>query len=105
MPLNAICDLLGVPASKFWSWRKRGDNWIDGNGEPEEDSVYGEFVLATRKAFATYQRGCIRRLHTDGNKDWVRIMTILERRDRANWGRNDPQGGVEDDRNPDDRFL
>jgi len=103
LPLDGVCDYLGLPGITFFNWLRKGDAYLTGNGELKEYRMYGEFVRLLRKATAKYRLILVDRLH--GDEDWIRCMTILERRDRRNFSRKEPSGGGEESLNPDERFL
>jgi hypothetical protein len=105
LPLDSVCDYLGIAQSTATTWRHRGERYLAGGSEPEEDAIYGEFVLQTRRALARYKLKLVRELHDDENRNWVRPLAILERRDRDSFGRNEPAGGSEEDYDPNDEFL
>lgn len=105
LPFDGCCDYLGISNTTFHSWRRKGTRYIDGDCEPPEDEIFGRFVNAIKKAYANYRLARLDSMHGRGNQYWARDMTILERRDRHNFSRNDPQGGGESDFDPDETFL
>lgn len=104
LPTDACCDLLGIAPTTWYLWRAKGEKYINGDGEPAHYRKYGMFVAMLRKAMAEYRLGLNMKLHGDEG-DWVQAMTILERRDRRHFSRNEPQGGDEQEYQPDDRYL
>lgn len=105
-PLDLACDYVGISNGTFYNWKHLGETWID-EGQPEKDPnrVFGHFLIEARKALAFYRIKTIRHLHTSPSGTWQREMTILERRDRKNFGRQEIAGGDETSYNPDDRFV
>lgn len=101
--IDAVCDFLGVWSSTFWDWTKKGEKFLRGNCEPENHSIYGLFVQEMRRASAVYRFKLGKKLHN--SRDWIRAMTILERRDRKNFSRKAMPGGDETDYDPDEKFL
>jgi hypothetical protein len=104
LPADGVCDYLGINPATYYHWLAKGKLYEAGDEEPKEFAVYGKFVRAFRKATAAYRLKVTRGAHRDSNY-WVRDVTILERRDRKTWGKNEPPGGSEEERDPDDSFL
>jgi hypothetical protein len=108
LPGDGCCDYLGISRTAFHVWIDKGSRYLDGGLEPAEWKVYGYFVNRYRKALAAYRLTITDDLHgrelLEKNKGWVRAITLLERRDRRNYGRGEPQGGNIQDYSPDDRF-
>lgn len=106
VPLDAVCDLLYVPAGTFYRWKSKGELFLSGNFEPREDAIYGFFVQELKRSMGSYRSGLTLRLHSnDEDKNWFKFVAILERRDRRNWAREDPAGGADETLQPDERFL
>lgn len=103
MPFDAVCDLLGMSPDTFWTWKRKAEQFEVGNGEPKEYIAYAFFLAEVRKAFAEFRHRCIKKWKT--SRDWVKYCTMLERRDRRNFSKNDPMGGTDEDYDPDERFL
>lgn len=109
LPVNHACALLYITESTWYTWERRGRNALEGRPEssrPKDEALYSLFYQEIKKAQATYQ---LNKLRTSLNlrryaPNWARDLTILERRDRANWGRDTASGnrGVVA---PDERFL
>lgn len=112
-PFAVICDFLGLPYPTFWHWMNNGTSYLDLGAKHDPESkqnkdhkVFAEFVLGCRKALATYKMRVHKRLHLeDAPEEWRRDMTILERRERDTWAKDDPMGGTQDSYDPDERFL
>ena len=107
LPIDAACDYLGVATASLYHWVKQGKAYLDSEVTQriEEHAACADFVMALRRATAEYRLERVDRLHRSSGKTWIREMTILERRDRKNFGRRDPAGGDEERYDPDERFL
>jgi hypothetical protein len=114
--IKQICDLvrdgagfdvalnyLGIQTDRFWKWMRRGENYLRGNNQPPEHEVHGKFVLALRKAHAEFIMELTKGVRKD--KGWFRDLSLLERKDRKNWSRRDPQGGSLENYDPNEKFL
>lgn len=90
LPIAHTCALVGITEDTYYRWQKWGEKYLDGTG-PEEHEIYGRLSEGCKAAIAQWQLGKIRTsLNTEKYApNWVRDMTILERRDRAHWGRQD----------------
>lgn len=105
LPLDGACDYLGVGNGSFWSWLARGTRFLDGDGTPPEDALFGTFVQRLRRASAAYRYRLVVRLH-DGAPDlWRREMSILSRRDRKNFGKDTADTTPADAYDPAEQFL
>jgi hypothetical protein len=103
VPFDAICDFLGVSYTAFWKWFRSGSLYIEGNGQPLHHKLYGQFVLALRKASAVYRIESIKNMHT--RKDWFRFLYIMERRDPKTFGRQNALNQQSSETyDPDERF-
>lgn len=105
MPVDGVCDYLCISYQAFHNWRDKGEKYLLGDSQPREHALYGLFAMKLRRAMAKYRYKRIKKLHSGGPGIWVREMTILERRDRRNFSRDDPQGGNDQDWTPDERYL
>lgn len=106
-PFNVVCDYLGIPQSTFYNWQRKGRFY---NQSPEAEpkfKAYGDFEAAIRKAGAAYYLELVRRLHDPKNARWNREMSILERRDRANFAKFDVLGAAAEAEtlDPDERYA
>lgn len=114
--IKQICDLvrqgagfdvalnyLGLQTDRFWKWMRRGEDYLRGDLHPPEDEIFGKFVLELRKAHAEYIMELTRGTRKD--KGWFRDLSLLERKDRKNWSRRDPQGGSLENYDPNEKFL
>lgn len=105
LPIDAVCDYIGISTMVFLEWRRRGEIYSHQDEVPKEFELYVELWIRHRKAAASYRLTRQRRLNDKNNRDWVRDLAILERRDRANYGKNDPVGGTAENYEPDARFM
>ncbi len=105
-PPDAVSDFLGITTGCYWDWMRKGEQYINGDGEPQHYAIYAQFVRQFKKAFAEYRMSLVSSLHASRvDPQWYRHLAILERRDRKTWGRNDPQGGTESEYQADEKFL
>lgn len=108
LPVDGVCDYLGVASRVFWGWMKRGEIYLDGDGEPKQYAMCGKFILLLRKATAEYRLTLVDSLHSreaGRGQAWIRDMAILERRDRKNFSRETPAGGTMESFDPEEKFL
>lgn len=105
LPLDGCCDYLGISTTAFLEWRRKGELYGRQPKVPKEYRLYVRLWLKTRRAHAIYRLERQRRLNDPKNRDWVRDLAILERRDRLNYGKKEPEGGGMEDFDPDERFL
>lgn len=110
IPIDAVCDYFGIDHKTFYDWKNKGETYLKHMETPmsakDNWRPYAEFVLKIKEALATYRIGLTERLHQRGNKGWFRDLSILERRDRRNFGRREPFGGTMDNTPPpDEKFL
>ena len=81
---------------------------LEANEIPESENyeVYVIYIKEVERAIATFLEENIQGLRGDLSPKWIRNMTILERRDYLNWGR---QQTVNNDgkplADPDETFL
>lgn len=102
---EAACDYLSIPHSTFWMWKRKGDLYFEGGGDVQELELFGKFVQDIRKAYSTFLRETTLNLKLDDSKTWTKWCTILERRDRNNWGRSESANQHQEIYAPDERFL
>lgn len=103
LTFDCTWDLLGVQSTTAWKWKRQGEKFLNGDGQPPDWELFGEFVLRTRQAFAEYRAALSDNLHLPGVQ-WVQFISILERRDRVNYGRSSPMGGAETEYDADERY-
>lgn len=101
--LSATCDYLSISTNALYRWRRNGEIWLEGDGEPKEFERYGVFLLSLKKALAVALMELQDKLITS-DFGWVKFLAILERRDPMNFGKD--QGSPEDDVfDPTEEFL
>lgn len=111
LPIDAVCDYLTISRSAYYDWKEKGERFLDQSFtgrkvQYPEDETCAVFVQAVIKAKATWQRAILARSFQDRNKaTWIRDMTMLERRDRANWGRNETVSVIDAPPLPDEAYL
>lgn len=105
LPADGATDYLGITPSTYWSWVRKGELYLSGDQEPASHAIYAHFLMEFRRATAAYRLERLDEMHRGGNRQWFRELAIMERRDRLNFGRNEPSGGGATDYDPDDRFL
>lgn len=99
---DVALDYLGIQNTVFWKWMRKGEAYLRAGNMPEKHAKYGEFVIKLRQAHAELILE-----HTRGlsGKGWFKHMLVLERKDRKNWSRRDPQGGTIENYDPNEKFL
>jgi hypothetical protein len=104
-PIATVCDLVGISMDTWSRWKKWGEDYLK-TGKPTDHEMHGKFVVETRAAVARWKHKVITRsLDTESYKpSWARDMTMLERRDRDNWGSGNTRGQVQES-DPDMKFL
>jgi len=111
LPIDRTCDYLGISTASYYNWKDKGERYLnqlhDSKGpQYREDEDCAVFVQAVVRAKATWQLEILRRSFGDQNKaTWIRDMTMMERRDRPNWGRNESLIAVTSAPLPDDSYL
>ncbi len=105
MPIDSICDYMSIDGATFYDWVRKGESWIDGGQDEKPLEIYGVFVQQMRKESAAYRFTLVRRMGRPTNRNWRRELSILERRDRRNYGKQEQAGGTIDEYNPDEKFL
>ena len=111
LPIDRVCDYLSVSRAAFYQWKDKGERYLNeihtssGVAYPEDEDC-AVFVQAVVRAKAEWQLGILRRSFQEKNKaTWIRDMTMMERRDRANWGRSEVINTVASAPLPDDSYL
>lgn len=113
LPVNRTCDYMGINEQTYYNWKTRGEEYLRAVCEGKKpksksDEIYGLFVQAVVRAKATWQLEILRRsMQTDSPKSslWIRDMTLLERRDRGNWSRNETLHVDDSTILPDEAYL
>lgn len=93
--LSATCDFLGISTSSLYRWRRNGELYLEGDGEPKEFERYAIFLLSLKRALSIAMIELQDRLMTS-ELGWVKYLAMLERRDPQNFGR-DIGSNAEDD--------
>lgn len=111
LPPTTACALIGINYSTHVKWLQKGKmilQQLEEKEKPFEENfkLYVIYLKETEKAIAQFLEDNIKGLRGELKGEWVRNMTILERRDYLNWGRqvttnSDGQGLA----NPDESFL
>jgi hypothetical protein len=106
--IDAVCDFLGVGPTNFWGWKVKGQAFLDTEDPSQRiaaHEIYAHFVLETKKALAEYRFRVTRRAHDPFNRTRQVDLAILERRDRKNYSKQDPSGGLDENFDPDEKFI
>ena len=113
IPIRDACHLLGLFEATHYRWiqlgrefiQSREENWKD--KPAEKNFKYAKYFQAVQQASAQMrQRVIARSLNTNKYKiGWTRDITILERRDRGNWGKQLEISNQETEMDPDESFL
>ena len=98
---ESALNYLGIRPEPFFRWINKGELYWRTNATNPKFRIYGEFVMALRKAQAVYVLTQTRDLRQ--KKGWFRALNVLERRDRKTWARREPQGGSLDSYDPDEK--
>lgn len=113
IPIKDACALERMTDRCHYTWLTRGKDHVDlvdaGKEDETEDKdiPYAEYYLAVKAALANFRKRIIdRSFVTDAfMPGWIRDITILERRDRDDWGRHNDLSLDKEDFNPDESFL
>ena len=99
LPVEPACLLAGITPGTYYLWELAGKEYLElgpgttyyGNRHVRRNEEHAEFYLRIERARALYQQVVIRRsINTDKyNPNWVRDMSVLERRYRKDWARYD----------------
>jgi transposase len=115
--ISAAAALSGLSESTHALWMQAGNEFLElgpgktvsGGRWTTRNEDHAEYYLTVKKALAEYQLNVVRRsLNTAEYKPtWVRDLSVLERKFRKDWGRNDAikLGGEDTASNPDEKFL
>ena len=113
LPINRSCDYLGITQDAFYDWKQRGEKYLQEiytGRKPEypEYEIFGLFVNCVVRAKAEWQLELLRRSMQDESTKssmWIRDMTLMERRDRSNWGRSESVTITDSAPLPDESYL
>ena len=107
LPITKCCDLVGISDVTHRTWLEKGQEYLDNGGDPNHE-IYGEYLLRVKRALAEWQLTVLRE-ELNGpayRPGWAKSMTMLERRDRDNWGRHEKKNTEEQGKPlPDEAFL
>lgn len=106
LPVDKCCDILRITEQTYYNWLKWGEAYMQ-DRELKKHKVYMEFILSIKEVLARWQLKILDR-SLDLNRyhpGWVKDMTMLERRDRENWGRNAVGISTDQGYSPDEKFL
>ncbi len=111
LPATHCCHLAGISVDTFYRWCDEGQKYLEAKEDEEVPNSWelsAEFYLAIHKSIALWQKKKIEQsLDCERfNMNWSRDLTLLQRRDRTNWGANntsDTNGSTSTV--SDDRFL
>lgn len=105
LPADGACDYLGITSTSYYTWLRRGNQFIDGDGQPEQDEMFGLFVSEFKKSTAKYRLSLVERLEAANGPNWIKYMATLERRDKKSYSRYDNEKSGEQAYDPDEKFL
>jgi len=110
LPVVTACELVGITKQTHMRWLNQGLQYItaleEENDPPRKDwRIYAIYLIEIRKSIAAYLRTKIENVNGAFTPSWVRDITILERRDYQNWGRNVIITERDEAKNPDESFL
>ena len=106
LPIMHVCAMLEMDTGTYQNWMQWGEEYLSNGSNPRHE-IYGEFFLAVKKAKAQWELDILNN-ELNGSQyrpAWVKSMTMLERRDRAHWGRTDQPNPDEARLHPDESFL
>lgn len=106
LPIVHACALVGISDVTYRNWIHQGQAYLQSGDIPQHE-ILGEFLLALKRAFAEWQLGILRE-ELNGPQyrpGWAKSMTMLERRDRSHWGRDQYVSNDADRMSPDESFL
>jgi hypothetical protein len=99
LPVEPACLLAGITPGTYYLWELAGKEFLElgdgttyyGSRHVRRNEEHAEFYLRIERARALFQQSVIRRsINTDKyNPNWVRDMSVLERRYRKDWARFD----------------
>lgn len=110
LPPNKVCLYLCVSSTRMNEWLRLGREYLltlEEGKEPEEKNLLeAAFTQRVANAEADWQlKICDRSFQEKYKATWTRDVTLLERRDRSNWGRNQIITVDEDSRLPDSAYM
>lgn len=79
----------GVSPAAFYNWKARGEEHRNGNGTPERERRFVEFVEGLEKAESEAEARAVQVVVRAGFEHWQAAMTYLERKYPERWGRRE----------------
>lgn len=86
VPMDVAAKRLGISLGILKSKRSEGRDYMEKDLPASRDCV--ELYVKTEKAKGAYFESLIRCVAQKAPTDWKAAITVLERRDPTNWGRN-----------------
>lgn len=111
LPAERVNGLLGISNTSYYQWNRLGLDYEqameEGNKPIASHRVFYKFMQSVNRAKAQYMLHVIDRSFASdkASMHWQRDMTLLERRDRVNWGRYEKIEVEEVDYDPNEAFL
>lgn len=113
LPIKPMCDYLSITPDAYYDWKEKGEKFdkelfTGQEHEFPEYEIHALFLRCIVRAKAEWQLEKHRNSLQNKAKnkaDWVRDITQLERRDRANWSRSETIAVAETAPLPDEAYL
>ncbi len=108
---ESVCAYLGITPHTMQDWQEKGEKYLlelhtRRGPEFHEDELEADFLMALARSKAELELEIVRELRDDkAHARWVRNMTILERRFRKAWGRNESLRVDMESIAPDEAYL
>lgn len=97
-PLNHAAVLAGIHENTAYAWRQRGEEALTQdnaqNKTLEELGSHADFAWTLKVAEAEFVSDTLEAWHDADGKQWPKYATLLERRDRANFGKQERDAQV-----------
>lgn len=103
LPLDAICDYLGIFANDMRQWIQKGERFFRTESTDYDQQIFGELFRQLRRAMAEFRMRHIEGLNDKGT--WFKSINILERIDRKTFSKFDRYDQSTEVADPDERFL
>ena len=105
LPITKCCQLMGISRQCYYLWVRKGQEFLK-ERKPDKYAINALFVESIDRAVAKWQLHILDRSFQDAySANWVRDITLLERRDREHWSRSEIVNHKEHTVDPDERFL
>ena len=91
-PQDQAALLSGIRPNTLENWKTLGRKELRVN--PDTDTLCAQLVIGVETARATYYQSLAAVVHKAAITDWVPALAALERRDAANWGKNNYRPSV-----------